>query len=512
MRTAQKWYCRVAGVLAGVALMTPAAGAQGLGRRYEFNELKQMVEDAALLVRARATAEPVSRGGDESGLVWRAPFDVVEVLKGTYGRPAMELRFKSPLNDLSCSRKQLPGKEYLLPLVPIEGEAGVFRLVAGVGFAAGAPEAGVMAKIVAGTVEVETVSPLRVRLQSVSPPYEAGAPASVRVTIENLSEDLVTYNQVPIEVRDGELYLAGDSNLIVSDSRGGRPVVPRQTLHMRSTPPPPAMPAVIRAKGTYQQDINLARFFDLGRPGVYMVTVALTTPDGKGLLRSNTDSVQIIAPLAAPVDVDPNAKPTAADALVIPAPAVYRPGEAENGLVALLRPAGAEFEVGQPIDLELRLTNDIDRPLNIDTRLERTLLVEVQEQGDSPPARPLLQHHDWPQDKPDDPACLFAHLRPKAFWGKLINANSLFGRDAASLVLSGKAAVTGTVEATYETHGMTLFSFDKPGVYRIQATYQVRPSGGDGPRIWSGKLISNPVFIRVTPVGSGDAEPMGPPG
>ena len=96
-------------------------------------------------------------------------------------------------------------------------------------------------------------------------------------------------------------------------------------------------------------------------------------------------------------------------------------------------------------------------------------------------------------------------MRPGAFWGKVLNANSLYGRDAASLMLSGKAAVSGAIEPTYETHGMTLFSFDKPGVYRIQATYQVKPRGGDGPRFWSGKVMSNPVFVRVTD--AEDAEP-----
>ena len=50
---------------------------------------------------------------------------------------------------------------------------------------------------------------------------------------------------------------------------------------------------------------------------------------------------------------------------------------------------------------------------------------------------------------------------------------------------------------SYETHGMTLFSFDSPGVYKIQATYSVKPRVARGPRVWAGKLPSNPIFVRV---------------
>ena len=89
--------------------------------------------------------------------------------------------------------------------------------------------------------------------------------------------------------------------------------------------------------------------------------------------------------------------------------------------------------------------------------------------------------------------------RPLAFWGKHMDVNSFYGRDAASLMeLPDNPQAGGALNLGYERYGMTLFSFDKPGVYRIQGTYMVKPRGGEGPRVWTGKLQSNPVFVRVT--------------
>jgi len=499
--------CLVFGVLAAVALAAPEASAQGLGRRFDFAELKQMVDDAELLVGAKVLAEPVSRGAGEDGLAWRVPFEVLEVVKGRFEAKTVDVYVKSPFEALNCLRAQLPGKEYLLPLVPMGGDAeSGFALVQGVGFAAGSPEAGKLVEIAGGKVTSETVIPLRVRLSATGAPYESGKPAPVKVTLENVSDEAIAYTQAPLDLRYPDLYLVGESDLIVLDGRGS--AVPRkEALHVGVAPPPPALPLVVPPKGSHERDLDLSTYCDLGRPGIYMVTLALAGPDGKELLRSNTISMQIIAPLSAPVEPgDPSAS-TAADALRIPSPGAYQPGKTENGLAGLLRPIRAEFEVGEPITLELRLINLSDRAVDVDTRLERTLLVDVQEQGDSPAARPLLQHHDWPADE-DAKASWSAHLRPAAFWGKLVNVNSLYGRDAASLMAAGNAAMSGAVEPAYETHGMTLFSFDKPGVHKIQATYQSKPRAG-GPRLWAGKLATNPVFVRVVPQGG---RPPGSPG
>jgi len=502
--------CLIAGALAGLLAAAPNASAQGLGRRFDFAELKQMVDDAGLLVRGKALAEPVSKGAGEEGLAWRIPFEILEVVKGQQEARTLDVYVESPFRDLNCARKQIPGKEYVLPLVPLaEDEQGGFRLVHEVGFAAGSPEADKLIEIAKGKVTSQTVIPLRLRLSATGAPYESGKPAPVQAVLENLSDEAITYAQAPLDIRYPDLYLIGEGDLVVSDGRGN--AVPRkEALHVGVDPPPPALPVVIAPKGKFERELDLTTYTDLGRPGVYRVTLALAGPDGKEVLRSNTVGMQIIPPLSAPVEpVEPIA-PTSADALRIPSPGAYQPGKTENGLAGLLRPVSAEFEVGQPINLELRLINRSDRTMEVDTRLERMLLVEVQEQGDSPGARPLLQHHDWPADADDAKAYRYAHLRPAAFWGKLINVNSLYGRDAASLMAGGSAAISGAVEPAYETHGMTLFSFDKPGVYKIRATYQVKPRGGTGPRVWAGKLATNPVFVRVVPQGATPPPPTAP--
>jgi hypothetical protein len=89
----------------------------------------------------------------------------------------------------------------------------------------------------------------------------------------------------------------------------------------------------------------------------------------------------------------------------------------------------------------------------------------------------------------------YAFLRRLGFWGSVVNVNSWYGRDASSLV-DGPDSQSPQM-ASYERDGMTLFSFDEPGAYKIQATYSVKPRGGSGPRVWQGKTVSNPVFIQI---------------
>jgi hypothetical protein len=499
------WCPLVIGFVAGWCVAAPEVRAQGLGRRYEINELRQMVADAEYVVRAKALAAPVSRGGDPGGLVWQMSFEVLEKLKGEGQIGRVVLRFRSPTGSLKCSRIELPGKEYVLPVVAYQGEAGQYKLVDKVAFPAESPEAKTVVRLAGGDVEPEpAVSRVRLRLDAANPPYEVGKPILLRIALDNTSDKLVAYQQAPFEVRGGQLYILGEGNLVVTDSRRSRSVPMRENVHLKTLPPPPLMPMAIAGSDAYKTELDLSQFFEFDQAGLYMVTMAAVEPDGQGLVRSNTCSLQVIAPLTAPVEIDAPQR-TAADSLLIPAPEAYKPGEIANGLSALLRPSRAEFVVGHAIGLELRLVNRGDRSFNVDTRLERALSFTVTAQGDSPAARERSQYLSWPETKPENRAYAYSRLRPNAFWGKEVNVNSLYGRDRAKMDETARAVLKGAVEPSYETTGMTLFAFEKPGVYKIRATFEMAPVGDEGPRLWAGKLKSNPIFIRVVAAAGDEA-------
>lgn len=529
MSAKSRWCVLLSAVVVGALAFAPTARAQGLGRRYELAELKQMVSEAKVLVRAKATEAPLSRGGAADGYVWETSFEVVEVLKGEYGETKFTLELKSVLSDLNTSRTAMVGKEFVLPLVA-SGGAGRFRLVGDAGFASDTDEARKLVELAGGKVEATTgpgtgtsevrpagvpaavSSPLRLRLEAVKPPYEVGKPALMRVTIENTSADLVAYAQAPFEVREGRLYLPGGGALVVTDSHRGLAVSTKENVHLKTDPPPPATPVSLIGAGRYEKEIDLAEFFDLSQPGVYLITMSVATPDGKEVILSNTAGLQMVGSLTPAVKTPVASPQNPEDSMVIPAPEAYRPGEITNGLAGWLRPSKAQFEVGEPILLELRLTNMGDRAFSIDTRLERMLALEVRPEGSSPAARERSQYFEWPAVKDEEKAYAYARLRPRAFWGKDVNINSLFGLSRAKMDESAAAVRKGAIEPSYETSGLTLFAFEKPGVYRIQATYEMAPGGSDGPKLWAGKLQTNPVFIRVVAGPGKDVPPAVTPG
>jgi len=479
-----------------VSLVAATAAAQELGRRFKFEELQAMVEDAEVLLLAKATGEPVSPGTDASGLPWRIPLEVQEVVKGQFEAKTLVLHVSSPISDLGTPRTKIPGVEFILPLVSMaDQDAGHFKLVGDTGFIAGSAEARKLREIASGQVVAATVTSLRIRLEAVRPPFESGKPAPLRVVLDNPDKNVVTYEQAPLEVRSGALYLAGKSLLTVIDSRGN-PAEMKGTVHLGTPLPEPPAPLVIPAERDYVRQIDLAEYFDLTRAGNYMVKLSLPDPSGNEMMHSNTINVQVIPSLAERV-APPREELTGPESIRIPSSEVYRPSEPVNGLSSLLKPVKAEFEVGEQILVELRLINAGDMPLTLDSRLERTLLVGVQEQGGSPAVRQMFQR-PTEDDAKSESYYPYAYLRRLAFWGKIINVNSWYGRDAASLVEDrGDSGGSSPLTACYERDGMTLFSFDEPGVYKIQATYHVKPRGGDGPRVWKGKVKSNPIFIRV---------------
>ncbi len=495
-------------VVVAVFLAAPPASAQDLGKRFSLDELNHMVADATLVVRAKATAEPVSEG--DKALPWKIPCQVVEVLKGKFAETTLDLRIQSPLDELSTARKAVPGVEYILPLVAVEKVTGAqFRLAGAAGFPVGTPEALKVAELARGGAATGTLTPLRLRIEPTRPPYPVGQPALLRIVIDNPSKNAVLYEQAPVELREGTLYLTGAGRLDVTDGRGNS-VAPKPTVREGGLPPAPPTPKTIPAERNFQTEIDLAQFFDLSRPGNYMVSMVLDSPDGKEQLKSSVINLQIIPPPAAPLP-EPPVKATGPDAIRIPSPDVYEPGAPVNGLAALLKPIRPEFAVGEKILVEFRLVNAGEQPMLIDTRLERTLQVTVTAQAGSPVIRPFIQRINWPEDDPKDKDYYLSYLRPLAFWGKLVDVNSVYGRSEESL-LSQAPATAPRTDLDYEKYGQTLFSFDAPGVYKIQATYVVKPRGGDGPKVWASKLSSNPIFVRVLAAGKPSVRtPPAPP-
>jgi len=502
-------------MVVGVCSVAPTVQAQGLGRRFELAELKQIVEGAKVLVRAKGAEEPLARGGAADGYAWEVSFEVVEKVKGQIEEQTFVVELKSVLDTLNTRRADVKGKEFVLPMVP--AGQGRYRLVGDVGFAWDTDEARKLIELTGGKVELPSDRPtaeanptdagpeappvaaapipLRLRLEPVRASYEVGEPALVRVTIENTSAEPVTYAQAPFEVRDGRLYIAGEGGLVVADSARSVAVTIKDNVLLKTDPPPPVRQVVIAPHTAYQTDLDLALFCELDRPTIYLVSLALMAPDGQRSILSNTIPLKIVA-ASKPAKAPPVKEE---DAMVIPPPEVYHAGEAVNGLAGLLRPLKAQFEVGEPIVLELRLTNLAERVAIVDTRLERLLFLEVQPEGTSPAVVSFFPVTQWPAAKDEELPLVYARLGSQSFWGKNINVNSAFGLSQQKIRENAAAVLKGAIEPSYETSGMTLFAFNSPGVYRITATYEMPPAPANGPKLWAGKVKTNPVFIRVVP-------------
>ena len=491
-------------------LLSLSVSAQELGRRFSLDEFKSIVGSAKAVVVAQAMAQPASQGAEGAtgaGLAWQVPFRVVRVVRGECKEETIQVHLASPFADLGMARHDVSGVEFVLPLEPLEklGE-GHFGLIRSAGFATNTAEAAKMLELAEGKAPAAAVEPaatgpeaappaaggsLRVRITPVNPPFQVGKPALVRVTIENAGAEAIMYDATPLEIRDGGLYLSGRGTIKVIDGRGN-PAPAKDTLHVGEAT---QMPLVIRGERDYEKELDLGRYFDLSAPGNYMVRLQLDGPEAGDLLQSNATSVQVIAAAAEPRPAaQPADEPQGPLAVRVPSPEAYRPGEPANGLSLLLKPVKAEYAVGEPILMEIRVINVGDVPVTLDARLERTLLVSVQEQAGSPAVRQIFQRPA--EDEPAAPGAFYpyAYLRRLGFWGKVVNVNSWYGRDASSLVEGGNDK---SQQASYERDGMTLFSFDEPGTYKVQATYSIKPRGGEGPKVWQGKTVSNPVFIQV---------------
>lgn len=526
-------------------LAATVALAQGLGARYSFDELEKMASDAELVLHVKAGA-PTEVVDGERGLDYQIPCEVLQVVKGRLAAKEITLRLGSTATALQTMRREVAGKQYILPVVALEGHEGVYRLVDRAGFEADSAEGRKLVEIVSGEPERQIVTPLRMSVDPLGTPIEFGEPARIRIRLENPSDERAVYEQAPLEVRDGKLLISGGGLIRIVDSSGVE-VTPKAGYVAGRDQTEALRPAVIDGGEALQIDVDLGEFFDFPREGIYGVNVALATPGGE-LLR-NTVPLQLRSAADGRRGGPGRAALTGQSGdLVVPSPEVYVPGQPMNGLNMLLKPVKSEFRVGEPIEVEIRLTN-IDeqgtRPIHVDVRLERCLMLQVTAQGDSPVVPPFVQRITW-NDKTDEANAgrnektdtkvnqpvtwneksseagadqpvtrnekrseagsdqPYAMLRTGSFWGKTVNMNSLHGVDTTELLVSRvDPNKLESSQISYERYGMTLFSFDKPGVYRIDATYFAQPRP-EGRRVWAGKLTSNHIFIRVSPAIGGD--------
>jgi len=309
---------------------------------------------------------------------------------------------------------------------------------------------------------------------------------------------------VPIVERDDTLYLSGGGRLHVRDTLG-RDVPGKGKVLEGAFPRGVPEPALILPGAAFSKTIDLAKYFEMGREGRYIVTLLLDTPDGRGLLKSNEVSLRVAPAGSVSIPRFPVVRRTAdtSNATSEPRETDYKPGRVTAGLCGLLRPTKRRFRVGEPILMELRLTN-VDRPmLNIDTRLERSLTIRVREKDGAAPVRVVRQVISWPQDKSDEFAARrmpVAWLPKDAFWGKVLNINSLYGVNPADVEPPSAEEIAGSGPFGYEKYGKTLFSFERPGKYEIAAVYSLPRSPRGEPRgehLWTGTVITNTVVIEV---------------
>jgi hypothetical protein len=345
-------------------------------------------------------------------------------------------------------------------------------------------------------------------------------PKTLEVRLTNTGADSATYRQAPLTEQDGKLYLPGQGMLRIRDTLGR--IIPDKGNVLQNQVPPQSVPALIMPRAGFVETVDLSKYFDLPE-GRYTLLLALTTPDGRGRIASNGFSFQVGAASTAereptppepvrPVEPVPAAQfetPAPAPAVkpagpAIPDPAAYRPGKASLGLAGLLRPRKAQFALGDPVEVELRLINDGPRTLTVDTRLERTLMVRVVPVAGSPDSRTERQLINWPPSSPMPEER--AYLREGAFWGQTINLNVLPLRPQEEFQWPTAEEAAAGKNLTYERFGRILFGFTRPGIYNISASYTVaRPKGPEGQLgpdsptrdWWFGDLQTNTITIQI---------------
>jgi hypothetical protein len=98
-----------------------------------------------------------------------------------------------------------------------------------------------------------------------------------------------------------------------------------------------------------------------------------------------------------------------------------------------------------------------------------------------------------------------AYLREGAFWGRTINLNSLWGKNADEGRKPTPEEIASGKGLPYERFGEFQFGFPKPGIYNVTAKYVVGKSAiSDTPpgaqpnkEWWVGDIQTNVITIQI---------------
>lgn len=464
-------------------------------------KLRKITKDAPLVVLGKIKslkADPTI----SQRLAWELTAQVVEVLKGKLTAKEITIHVESPVSSFDMSRAKIPGNTFLMPIKQLRPAASAgtgpgvgsrFQLSAERVFLQGTKEEKTVRKMIAGKFMDPSAAKLKLTIQATEKVFTIGKPVLIKVRLANEGASSAIYLQSPIMEHRGVLYLMAKSSLSIRDGKGRS--VPDKGTVVFGVPPSPS-PAIILSGADHALTVDLGKYFEMGREGEYVMSLALPSPYALSIVRSNKLTFRVTPRLAS---TNPRTKTAKAvqRATIKRAVPEYKPGRVVGGLCGLLKPTKEIFRVGQPVLIEFRLLNATKPVLNIDTRLERTLTLFVREKKGSFPVRGVRQIIGWPLDAAGKHIPL-AWLVRDAFWGRTLNINSLYGIDAAALEPPSSEAITGKGPFSYETFGKTLFGFENPGRYEVMATYSCRRQAGDStPNLWTGTLTTNTISVTI---------------
>lgn len=494
----------------------PATGIEDLKTLYKQAPL--VVEFQVETVQANPTVNP--------RLVWEARGPILEVIHGHMLPGSISVHVDSIVRVFGTPRAEVAGRRFVAPLKPLGDAASRrFQIVGPTAFPSKGREADALRQLALTRLETGTGGQsLQLTVRPIDKVFPVKGPKTVEIRLTNTGTDSATYLQAPISEKDGRLYLMGQGLLRIRDTTG-RTIPDKGNIALGMVPPPPPKPALILPRASFVETLDLSKYFDLSA-GRYTLLLILATPDGRRRIPSNGFSFQVGAvnlpePPETVTDTPPTPTPPKPPSTTVgrpvttmspgppkpkstkaPDPATYKPGKPSFGLVGLLRPAKATYQLGEPVEIEFRLINDGPRTLAVDARLERTLTIQVQSVDDSPQPLVIRQVIPWPADSDKMPDQR-AYLREGAFWGRTVNLNTLFGKSLDDLPAPTPEEIAAGKAFTYERFGKNLYGFPKPGVYNITATYTVGkpPAGpnqptGFGPW-WSNTVQTNTIRIEI---------------
>jgi len=512
------------------AVHTPARG-QETAPVTGIEDLKELYKRAPLIVEFQVETVQANPAVDRR-LAWEARGPILEVIKGRVLPGTISIHVESILRIFNLSRAEVTGKQFVMPIKPLGDIAQRrFQIVGRAAFPARGREADALRQLARTDLEAGSGGrTLQLTVRPIDKVFPVEGPKTIEIRLTNNGKDSATYLQAPMSEKDGRLYLTGQGLLRIRDTTG-RAVPDKGNIALGMVPPPPPKPALILPGANFVETLDLSKYFDLPA-GRYTLVLILATPDGRGTIPSNGFSFQVGAvnleeppekpapttvketpvtptPPEPTTTVDP--KPatgtgpaSATPSSKVPDPASYKPGKPSFGLVGLLRPTKATYPLGEPVEIEFRLINDGPRTLAVDTRLERTLTIQVQAVDGSPQPLVIRQVIPWPTDSGEMPQAR-AYLREGAFWGRTINLNTLYGKSLDDLPTPTPEEITAGEALTYERFGKHLYGFPKPGIYNVTATYTVGklPQPGDanrptGTRLWwSNSVQTNTIRIEI---------------